>query len=148
MNPDGKSVRSDIAEQRTAQIERRKDARTPMDEQLRFEGLISNLSSEFVNIPVVKIDDTIKAWLRILAEFFDVDRCTIGLFSDDATRLASAYDYHMPGSEPPALSAVKEQLPWYIERLMEGSPVIVNRLEDLPPEAERERRFCLDRGIK
>ena len=148
MNPNGKSVRSDIAELRTAQIERRKDARTPMDEQLRFEGLISNLSSEFVNIPVVKIDDTIKAWLRILAEFFDVDRCTIGLFSDDATRLASAYDYHIPGSEPPALSAVKEQLPWYIERLMEGTPVIVNRLEDLPPEAERERRFCLDRGIK
>ena len=121
----------------------------PLLEKLfNFEELISNLSSDFVNIPVDKVDETIKAWIRTLAEFFGLDRCTIGLLSDGATRLVLAFDYHVPGSEPPPSYAAKEQMPWYIERLMEGTPVIVNRLEDLPPEAERERTFCLDRGIK
>ena len=133
---------------RPNQSERALKERLIFEELFNFEELISNLSSDFVNIPVDKVDDTIKAWIRTLAEFFGVDRCTIGFLSDGATRLVLAFDYHVPGSEQPAVSAAREQMPWYIERLMEGTPVIVNRLEDLPPEAERERTFCLDRGIK
>jgi PAS domain S-box-containing protein len=144
---------TEIGKRVSGEIKRREQAEKTLKErlifeQLQFERLISRLSSDFVNIPVDKIDDTIKAWLRTLAEFFGVDRCTIGLFSGDATQLVSAFDYHIPGSKPPAVSVIRKQMPWYIERLMEGNPVIVNRLEDLPPEAERERRFCLDRGIK
>ena len=37
----------------------------------------------------------------------------------------------------------KEQFPWYMGQLIRGNPVVMNRLEDLPPEAENERQLCL-----
>jgi PAS domain S-box-containing protein len=42
----------------------------------------------------------------------------------------------------------KEQFPWYIEQLIWGKAVVINRIEDLPPEAEKERQVCLARGMK
>ena len=34
-------------------------------------------------------------------------------------------------------------MPWYMEQLIQGNPVVMNRVEDLPPEAEKERQLCL-----
>jgi len=126
----------------------RKRIRRQLEEQLYFEGLISSLSSDFVNLPIDKIDCAINASLHSIAEFLQVDRCSIGLFDDDATRLVRAFDYHTAESEPAPESLVQEQMPWYLEQLRGGKSVIMNRIEDFPPVAEMERRFCLVKGIK
>ncbi len=128
-------------------IERNK-SRLQIDEQLRFEGLISNLSSDFVNIPSDHVDDTIRKWLRTLVEFFQVDRCTIGLFSNESNRLSTTYNYQVSGADSPPPSATTEQLPWYFGQLIAGKDVIINRVEDLPPDALAERRLCLNMNVK
>jgi len=71
-----------------------------LEDRLRFEGLISDLSAGFVNISSEKIEVEIKKWLQRITEFFDADRCTIGLFSEDGTQLQSAFEYHLAGVEP------------------------------------------------
>jgi transcriptional regulator with GAF, ATPase, and Fis domain len=128
-------------------IERRQ-IRLEVQERLQFESLISNLSASFVNLPADRVDGEINKGLGSIAEFFDADRCTIGLLSEDRMRGTRAYEYHSEESNPGIESPSKEQLPWYFEQLLGGKPVVMNRVEDLPPEAERERRLCREKNWK
>lgn len=126
----------------------RKRIRLELEERLRFEQLTSDLSGRFVNLPSDEVDSEINKWLRSITEFFEADRCSLGLFSEDATRLVRFLEYHFPGAQPAAEYVSKEQMPWYFEQLLQGNPVVMNGIKDLPPEAEKERGFCVVRGMK
>jgi formate hydrogenlyase transcriptional activator len=122
--------------------------RQQLKDRLRFESLISDLSAGFVSIPSNEIENQINKCLRQITEFFAVDRCTLGLFSEDGTQLMRVFEYHVEGVEPGPVSISKHQLPWYLAQLAEGKMVVFNRLEDLPAEAEAERRLCLAKSMK
>jgi PAS domain S-box-containing protein len=122
--------------------------RQQLENRLRFEGLISDLSASFVNISPEEVDGEINKWIQRITEFFDVDRCTIGLFSEDGTQLMSAFEYHLEGVEQAPVSISKDQLPWYMAQLTQGKPVVMNRLEDLPSEAQQERQLCRAKSMK
>jgi len=122
--------------------------RQQLSDRLRFEGLISDLSAGFVNISSDQIEDQINTCLQQITEFFAADRCTLGLFSEDGAQLTRAFEYHLEGVEPAPVSLSKDQLPWYISQLIQGKLVVINRLEDLPADAEEERRLCLAKSMK
>ena len=63
--------------------------RQQLEDRLRFEGLISDLSAGFVNISSEEVEGEINKWLQRITEFFDADRCTLGLFSEDGTQLTA-----------------------------------------------------------
>jgi formate hydrogenlyase transcriptional activator len=123
-------------------------ARQQLEERLRFEGLISDLAARFVRISPAEVEGEINRCLQRITEFFDADRCSLGLFSADETQLARAFEYHMEGVEPAPASLLNDQLPWYMAQLAQGKLVVINRLEDLPAEAQAERRLCLAKGMK
>ncbi len=122
--------------------------RKQLKDRLRFEGLISDLSAGFINILPEEIENQINMCLEQITEFFNADRCTLGLLSEDGTQLERAFEYHLEGVEPGPVSISKDQLPWYISQLVEGKLVVINGLEDLPAEAEAERRLCLAKSMK
>ena len=122
--------------------------RQQLEDRLRFEGLISDLSAGFVSISSEEVESEINKWLQRITEFFNADRCTLGLFSEDGTQLRREFEYHLEGVEPAPVSLSKDQLPWYLSQLMQGKLVVINRLEDLPAEAEAERRLCLAKSMK
>jgi PAS domain S-box-containing protein len=122
--------------------------RQQLEERLRFEGLISDLSARFVNISLEEVESEINKWLLRITEFFKADRCTLGLFSEDGAQLRRAFEYHLKGVEPGPVALSKDQLPWYVSQLMQGKSVVINRLEELPAEAEAERRLCLAKSMK
>jgi PAS domain S-box-containing protein len=126
----------------------RKQIRLEINDLLRFERLISDLSAGFVNLPPQEVDSEISRGLCSITEFFNVDRCTIGLFSDGGTRLTRFLEYLSSGAEPAPEVLTKEQMPWYLEQLIQGNSVVMNRVEDLPPEAEKERKVCLLNSMK
>jgi formate hydrogenlyase transcriptional activator len=122
--------------------------RQQLEDRLRFEGLISELSAGFVNISSNEVESEIHKWLQRITEFFDADRCTLGLFSEDGTQLRRAFEFHLAGVEPAPDSLSKNQLPWYVSQLMQAKLVVINRLEDLPADAKAERRLCLAKGMQ
>ena len=126
----------------------RKQIRLQIEERLRFESLMSDLSAGFVNLRPDEVDTEINKGLRSITEFFDADRCSIGLFSEDRTQLALAFEYRRADAEPAPGSLSKEQMPWYIKQFIEGKSVVMNRVADFPPEAENERQLCLAKGMK
>ncbi|MCJ7640684.1 MAG: hypothetical protein MUO29_02200, partial [Desulfobacterales bacterium] len=99
----------------------RKQIRLEIEKRLRFEHLISDLSAGIVNLPPDKVDSKINEGLRSITEFFDADRCSIGLFADDGARLVRVFEYHSPEAQPAAESTSKEQMPWYVEQLLRGN---------------------------
>ena len=122
--------------------------RQQLEDRLRFESLISDLSAKFVNISFNEIEDEIVKWLQRITEFFKADRCTLGLFSEDGAQLRRAFEYHLKGVEPGPVALSKDQLPWYVSQLMQGKLVVINQLEDLPADAEAERRLWLAKSMR
>lgn len=129
-------------------ITERKRAENELKERLQFENLLSDLSAGFVNLAPDKVDGQINTALRSITDFFNVDRTTIGIFSEDGARLDRAYEYQREGAEAAPGSMARDQFPWYIEQLMHGISVVMSRIEDLPPEAQNERRICLAKNMR
>src|SRR5512136_1467188 len=61
-------------ERMQAEITERKLAEQALEERLRFERLLSDLSARFVNSPPDRVDSRIEDGLRQILEFFRVDR--------------------------------------------------------------------------
>ena len=126
----------------------RKRSLLELGERLRFERFISDLSAGFVNIAVEEIDEQITVWLQRITEFFQVERTSLGLFSEDGNRMDLAFEYHLEGIEPAPPTLSKEQVPWYLEQLNRGNPVVIGRADDLPSEAQNEHRVFQSKHMK
>jgi signal transduction histidine kinase len=118
-------------------------------ERLRFETLLGGLSATFVNLPAGQVDSQIDSALQHLVEFLQVDRGGLAEVLADQKQLVITHSYHRPGVPPQSRILVDEQLPWYARTIREGKVLRLSRLpDDLPPEAAREREYCLAVGLK
>ncbi len=126
----------------------RKSSYLELNERLQFERFISDLSACFVNIAAEHIGEEITAWLKRITEFFQVDRTTLGLFSEDRTLLVTNFDYHLEGVEAAPGSLSKEQAPWYLDQLIRGDGVVIEKAGDLPEEAQKEKFIFQTKNMK
>jgi signal transduction histidine kinase len=121
----------------------------PVDERLRFETLLANLSATFVNVPANQVDSQIVSALRQMVELLELDRCGFGEMSADRNQLAITHSYELAGVPPSPRIIVEEQMPWYARAISQGEPIRMCRLpDDLPPEAIPERYYCIQSGLK
>jgi transcriptional regulator with GAF, ATPase, and Fis domain len=128
----------------------RKRAEAAMEERLRFEKLLADLSAGFVNAPSERLDERIDGSLKVLVEFFGNDRSSVFEFTDGKRHALVTHSHAISECEPfPVGSFPFDRLPWYLEQLRSGKPIFLRCLpEDLPLEAEEERRYCIAHGIR
>jgi signal transduction histidine kinase len=120
-----------------------------VQERLRFETLLAELSATFVNLPAGQVDSQIEAALQRLVEFHEVDRGGLAEVLGDPKQLVITHSYHVPGVPRLPRIIVNEQLPWYAKTIREGKVLRLFRLPDeLPPEATLERAYCIEVGLK
>jgi PAS domain S-box-containing protein len=120
-----------------------------VQERLRFETLLADLSATFVNLPASQVDSQIESALCRLVEFLEVDRGGLAEVLVAQKQLVITHSYHMPGVPPQPRTIVDDQLPWYAEAIYKGEPLRLATLpDDLPPEATLEREYCLRIGLK
>ena len=117
---------------------------------LRFERLLSGVSSMLMAAPSSEISGRIEEALRALVEFFGVDRSGLGEFSADGRDAFSRITYGRPGVPLPLPLNVSqtETVPWYARELLHGRVVRIARMSELPQEASRERERAQQVGIK
>jgi signal transduction histidine kinase len=120
-----------------------------VQERLRFETLLAELSARFVNLAAGQVDSEIELALRRLVEFLGMDRGGLAELLIDQKQLVITHSYHVPGAPPHTRIILDEQLPWYARTIYQGEILRFHSLPaDLPPEAVKEREYCLRVGLK
>ncbi len=120
-----------------------------VEDRLRFETLLAELSATFVNLPADQVDSQIEGALRRLVELLGLDRGGLAEVLADQNRLVITHSYNLPGTPPHTRFILNEQLPWYTRAIYKGEPLRLATLpDDLPPEATAERDYCLREGLK
>ena len=123
-------------------VTERKRADAKLQYRLRFENLISTLSTHFINLATRDIDAGIGEALASLGEFAKVDRSYIFLFSDGGHRVSNTHEWCAPGI-PLQRERVQDlpvtAFPWFIDRIRKGEVVHVPDAAQLPEEAALER---------
>jgi len=120
-----------------------------IQERLRFETLLAELSATFVNLPAGQVHSQIESALQRLVEFHEVDWGGLAEVLVDQKQLVITHSYHVSGVPQLPRLIVNEQLPWYAKTIREGKVLRLSRLPDeLPLEATLERAYSIEVGLK
>ncbi|MRR59467.1 MAG: GAF domain-containing protein, partial [Deltaproteobacteria bacterium] len=121
-----------------------------LEERIRFETLIADLSARFINIPSEEVDAAISTALDRVRTFYQADYCA--LFEADVATSETRLPYisyapnviHLPDDLIP-----RQAFPWaYDIVFLQGKPNIRERNDDLPPEAEIDRKSNKAIGVE
>ncbi|MBS1241582.1 MAG: nreB 2 [Gemmatimonadetes bacterium] len=112
-----------------------------LEAQLRFETLLADLASRFVNVPTGEVEQEIERAQQDMCELLGFDRSTVWRLTGSSRPtfiLVHTVRRH-GGPPPPDRMDALEYFPWVTERLLRGEQVLLTTLDDLPPEAARDR---------
>ncbi|HWI58967.1 MAG TPA: sigma 54-interacting transcriptional regulator, partial [Bacillota bacterium] len=139
------------------------------EERAQCEALIAELSVRFINLPATQVDGAIEDAQRLFCEHLGLERSSLFQhLHEKAGALLLTHLYERPGAslarnslekrvEPGWPSAVyctrtdsqptftpidaKVLWPWVYQQLQGGQPLVLSSLEELPPEAARDREM-------
>jgi transcriptional regulator with GAF, ATPase, and Fis domain len=110
-----------------------------LEERLRFEALLVDLSASFVHIPADQVDVMIVEAQRRIVQALGLDRSTLLQRSDEADDLSLTHAWAVPGFTPqPALFSSRD-FPWVHQTILRGAIVRFSTLDELPTEAARDK---------
>jgi len=124
-----------------------------LEQQLKFEKLISQFSTRFINLSLDKIDNEINRSLKFLTEFMDAEYACLNSYSED-TRLASTtHFYAVPSLESfVTLENFREipmdNFPYVMSELVGNGRICISDVVNLPSEAKNIKKFLNDFGVQ
>lgn len=145
------SARADADQALRDSEERHRQAREELQYRVRFENLITSISTHFIHLPSDRIDMGINYALHAMGEFAAVDRSYIFLFSPDKAMVDNTHEWCSRGVDPQieSLKGLKvSRYPWFMEKIRCLQAIHVSRLSELPPEAAAEREEFEREGIQ
>ena len=108
------------------------------------ETLIAELAAAFINLPEEEFTTEIEKSFQRVLEFFDLDRVSLFDFSGQTLRLRLLCARTSTGiNQPPGVVEV----PRAASQLLQGTPVVVSRLSQLPDEAGPLREVLGNNGV-
>ena len=120
-----------------------------LEERLRFETLIADLSSKFVNLPAGEVDREIMDAERCICEVLGLDISALWQWSDDTPGFFMLTHFYSAQEGPqPDRRLDQEDFPWFRQQMVAGRIVAISSLDDLPTEAAHDREVCQRLGIK
>jgi transcriptional regulator with GAF, ATPase, and Fis domain len=119
-------------------IKELKKTQTELEDRLRFERLLAQLSARFINLTSGEVDNAIEDSLRSIVEEVGIDRSALFQL-DEKNDLVMIHTWCRPDVQPiPPRIAARENFPWVLQKLLRNEPVSFSRVDDLPPEAARD----------
>ena len=136
-------VIKDVTEKRLAENE--------LSVHTQFEKLITEISTQFINMPCDHIGKGIAAALKKIGAFAGVDRSYMFQFSGSGPQLTCSHEWCARGIEPQSDRAQKflsdSAFPWFSKELKEQHIVHIPKVADLPEEAKAEKLAFQKQGI-
>jgi DNA-binding NtrC family response regulator len=140
-----------LTESLVREIVQREKTEEALRERLQFEEFLAGLSARFVNIRSDRVDDEIRDAMKLVLEYFRVERCgMIRILPDrqswQLTHAALAEDVPPPpvGKEHPF-----SLFPYTYEKLIHQREIhSFSKLDDLPADANVDRQTNIKWGIR
>lgn len=132
-------------------ITERKEAEEALKFQLQFEHMVADISANFINMAVEKIDEVIDHALQLIGKFFEVDRSYVFRFSADGKRMDNTHEWCAPGVESQQERIQDfpvDALPWWYGQISLLKPVHITDVDLLPPEAHAEKKEFKRQSVK
>ncbi len=126
------------------------DLRKELEDRLRFEMLLADLSTRFVALPADQVDGAIEDAQRHIVETLGIDRSGLFQESEQSKEVILTHFWVRPGLQPPPLGlSARECFPWALEKVkMQRETLRFSSLDELPPEAARDVEFHRKIGTK
>ena len=124
---------------------------TSVGERLAFETLIADTSGRLMQASSTEARAHIEAALERVRTFFHADRAGLMAVGADGTSLSVAVGAFSPGipQAPPHGVNIRERFPWMFRQVFEERcPVVIPRVEDLPPEAAADQAMFRALGTR
>jgi PAS domain S-box-containing protein len=123
--------------------------RSELEARLRFETLLADLSSKFINLPSAEVDHEIEDAQRRVCECLGFDLSSLWQWSGGAPRTFTLTHLYRPAGGPPLPELVdaRELFPWSLAQLLEGKAVAIPSVRELAPEADRDREVYCRYGV-
>jgi PAS domain S-box-containing protein len=125
------------------------DLRRELEERLRFETLLADVSARYINLPADQIDTVIEDDQRRICEFLGLDLSTLWQWEPESTGFITlTHLYTAPGGpvRPERIEA-QTSFPWVIQKLQEGETLILST-ENMCPEAAVDQKSRRYYGVK
>ena len=121
-----------------------------LEARLRFETLIADLSSEFVNVPSADVDRQIEDAQRRVCQCLGLDLSGLWQWSAESPGFLGLTHLYRSQEGPPTPDPMDagEYFPWCQQQLLAGKVITVPSVEEMPPEAARDRDAFRHFGIK
>jgi formate hydrogenlyase transcriptional activator len=113
--------------------------RAELEERLRFEALLADLSARFVHVPADQVDRLIEEAQRRIVQALGLDRSTLLQRAEAEEDLVITHAWAEPAfAAQPGLFAIRD-FPWVHQTLLRGGIVRFATLEELPAAAKRDQ---------
>ena len=133
-------------------ITRHKQAEQALAMRLRFERMISRISSEFLWLSAEDMDQGIERALCAVGTISAADRAYVFLYRKGGSLADNTHEWCAEGVEPQIENlkeiSVNTELPWFAERIQHHEIFAYTDIADLPPEARLEKVHFQARGIR
>ena len=120
-----------------------------LEERLRFETLLTDISTRFVNLPADRIDGEIVDAQRRVCECLGLELSAVWQRSVETPDFVTLTHLYRPlgGPPQPERMGAKEYFPWCLQQLTAGKVIAVSTAE-APAEAARDQEVWRHYGIK
>lgn len=121
----------------------RKRTEKALKYRLKFEYLLSKISTDFINLDLAKTDSSINLALQQISQFIGADRSYLFLFSEDSKTLINTHRWYSQGIESQKDEQhninIDQQAQWIFKRIKKLEIVSIPAVDKLPLEASWEK---------
>jgi formate hydrogenlyase transcriptional activator len=121
-------------------VAERKKMQQLLEQKQRFDELLSNISSKFLAVPTDQVEKEFADALQSIAKKEDIDRCSLGTFSETEGMLRITADADETSTDTLPKGS-EYQVPWLQARMKEGKLTYYSTLDELPEEAAKDRNW-------
>ncbi len=121
--------------------------RIQLEERIRFETLLADLSARFVGLPAEALDHEIEEAQRRICQTLGLDRSTLGQPSDTGVPQFT-HAWTIPGFMPAPHSPAAPLFPWATRQILSGHTIRFASVDELPPEAGIDKETFRRVGTK
>jgi PAS domain S-box-containing protein len=128
-----------------------KKAEEEIKHRAELERIVTEISTEFINLSPENIDEGINCALVKIGQFVQVDRSYVFLFHENEKKMDNTHEWCAEGVEPQIdnLQGLPfNVVPWWMAKIAGLENIYMHRVADLPLEAASEKEILEAQDIQ